>query len=181
MRDCFKETSMLATIRDRLEYVGKNVEMVSIYEEKLTSLAMWYQQLFAETQGKNHKGILPVVNPNTTNLHSVGQYLQEGTRNVFETVIRIKKSDDLFLDKYKIDMHELNNLVVEQVAKAHLKGDTPSIILELEELSPYYLGQLIYFLEMTAAIGGYLLDVDPFDQPGVEEYKQLVNEKLEEL
>ena len=181
MRDCFKETSMLATIRDRLEYVGKNVEMVTIYEEKLTSLAMWYQQLFAETQGKNHKGILPVVNPNTTNLHSVGQYLQEGTRNVFETVIRIKKSDDLFLDKYKIDMHELNNLVVEQVAKAHLKGDTPSIILELEELSPYYLGQLIYFLEMTAAIGGYLLDVDPFDQPGVEEYKQLVNEKLEEL
>ena len=181
MRDCFKETSMLATIRDRLEYVGKNVEMVTIYEEKLTSLAMWYQQLFAETQGKNHKGILPVVNPNTTNLHSVGQYLQEGTRNVFETVIRIKKSDDLFLDKYKIDMHELNNLVVEQVAKAHLKGDTPSIILELEELTPYYLGQLIYFLEMTAAIGGYLLDVDPFDQPGVEEYKQLVNEKLEEL
>ena len=111
----------------------------------------------------------------------MGQYLQEGTRNVFETVIRIKKSDDLFLDKYKIDMHELNNLVIEQVAKAHLKGDTPSIILELEELSPYYLGQLIYFLEMTAAIGGYLLDVDPFDQPGVEEYKKLVNEKLEEL
>ncbi len=180
MRDCFKEAKMFATIRDHLEYVGKNIEMITVYEEKLTSFAMWYQQLFAETQGKNHKGILPVVNLNTTNLHSVGQYLQDGTRNVFETVIKVKKSDELFLDKYKIDMHELNSLVQEQVAKAHLKGDTLSIVIEIDELSPFCLGQLIYFLEMSAAIGGYLLDVDPFDQPGVEEYKKLVNEKLEE-
>ena len=177
-RNCFSESSQYALIRKHLEDDGKVVEAFTFYEEKLFFLAAWYQQLFAETQGKNKKGILPIINPNTTNLHSLGQYLQEGRKITFETVLQIKNTKDITLKNKKISMNELNHLVLNQVVNSHNQGDTPSIIITLEQLSPFEIGSLLYFLEMSAAIGGYLLEVDPFNQPGVEIYKERVREEL---
>lgn len=177
-QDIFEEASKFALIRNNLENKLKTVEMITFYEEKLNTFSLWYQQLFAETQGKNQEGILPIPNPNTTNLHSLGQYLQDGRKQVFETVIKIEKSTDtnLYYKNKKID--DLNNIVLEQVALAHKDGNTPSIIITIPTLTPYYLGKLIYFLELSATIGAYLLDVYPFDQPGVEKYKENVRKKL---
>lgn len=178
-RNCFPESSQYAITRKHLEDDGKVVEAFTIYEEKLSSIASWHQQLFAETQGKNQKGILPIVNPNTTNLHSLGQYLQEGRKITFETVLKVENTKDFSLDHKLITMNQLNHLVLNQVAGAHHHGGTPSIIITLEELSAFEIGKLLYFLEVSAAIGGYLLEVNPFDQPGVEIYKQRVKDELE--
>lgn len=180
-RNCFSESSQYALVRKHLEERGKIVEAFTIYEEKLSFLAAWYQQLFAETQGKNQKGILPIINPNTTNLHSLGQYLQDGRRITFETVLQIKNTKDINLENERISMNELNHLVLNQVANAHSYGGTPSIIIALEELSPFEIGGFLYFLEVSAAIGGYLLEIDPFNQPGVEIYKQRVKEELKSI
>ena len=179
--DCFDEASRLAIIRKHLEDDKKGVEAITYYEEKLKGLALWYQQLFAETQGKNNKGILPIINPNTTNLHSLGQYLQEGKKQIFETVLKVERINEtnLYYNGYKID--DLNNIVLEQVAIAHQDGDTSSIIISIPELNEYYLGGLIYFLEMVSTIGAYLLDIYPFDQPGVEKYKQNVRNVLNDI
>jgi len=179
--DCFRLASQVAITRYHLEQNNKNVEAFTIYDEKLSSFGLWYQQLFAETQGKNQKGILPFVNLNTTNLHSIGQYLQDGTRNVFETVLKVENMKDISLTHFPISMHQLNNIVLEQVLLAHQKGGTPSILIEIDEITAFTIGQLILFFELTAAIGGYLLDVNPFDQPGVEEYKKLVNNELNKI
>ncbi len=177
-RNCFDEAAQYALVRKHLEEDGYTIEANTIYEEKLSSFAAWAQQLFAETQGKEGKGILPIVNENTTNLHSIGQYLQEGTKNVFETVWKIEETEDLTLENYDLSMNELNHLVLEKVMEAHESGNTPSILFTLSELSPMEIGKWIYFEEMAAAIGGYLLDVNPFNQPGVEAYKKLVNQEL---
>lgn len=177
-RNCFEEAAKYALTRKHLEEDGYQVEALTIYEEKLSSFASWAQQLFAETQGKKKKGILPLVNLHTTNLHSIGQYLQQGTKNVFETVWKVEKTEDLELEGYSLSMGELNHLVLTQVMKAHQMGNTPSILLTFPELSEKEVGKFIYFEETAAAIGGYLLDVPPFDQPGVEAYKKLVNEEL---
>lgn len=182
VRNCFDAASKLAITRYHLELFGKKVEAITYYEKKLSSFAMWYQQLFAETQGKEEKGILPFPNPNTTNLHSLGQYLQEGTKQVFETVIKISNGneDKKFLPSVNnYPFESLNNIILEEVAKAHFEGDTPSIIISIDKLDEYNLGQLIYFLQMTSAIGAYLLDVNPFNQPGVEKYKANIRVKLE--
>lgn len=163
VRNCFDVAGMVALIRYHLEQSGKKVEAVTIYNEKLYSFSLWYQQLFCETQGKNGKGIFSFPNVNTTNLHSIGQYFQEGTKQVFETVIKIES------DK------SLNGRIIEPIAQAHFEGDTPSLIISIEKIDEYNLGQLIYFLELVSTIGAYLLDVNPFDQPGVEKYKEYVN------
>lgn len=180
-KDCFEDASRYALIRKHLEEEKKLVEAITIYEEKLSSFAGWCQQLLAETQGKKEKGILPIINQNTTNLHSIGQYLQEGRNIVFETVLTVNDTEDIYLDNYHMTMNELNNLVAEQVSIAHKLGNTPSIKISLEELSPTEIGKLIYFYEMAAAIGGYLLNINPFDQPGVEDYKRLVNEEINQI
>lgn len=111
-RNCFSESSQYAITRKHLEDVGKVVEAFTIYEEKLLSIASWHQQLFAETQGKNQKGILPIINPNTTNLHSLGQYLQEGRKISFETVLKVENTKDFSLDSHPITMNQLNHLVL---------------------------------------------------------------------
>ena len=176
----FSEASKFALIRYHMENDLKTVEAITYYEEKLNTFALWYQQLFAETQGKNKKGILPIPNLNTTNLHSLGQYFQEGRNQIFETVLKIEETTktDLYYKNQKVD--DLNNIVLEQVAVAHKEGETPSVIISIPKLDGYYLGKLIYFLEMSSAIGAYLLDVYPFDQPGVEKYKENVRKVLEE-
>ncbi len=174
VRNCYQAASRFALIRHHLENDNKTVEAITFYEDNLSSFAAWYQQLFAETQGKDGKGILPIINQNTTNLHSLGQYFQEGRKQVFETVIRIQTKDK----GINPIISKINETITFKVAEAHYEGNTPSIILSVDKLDTNTAGQLIYFLELSAAIGGYLLDINPFDQPGVERYKTLLSENL---
>lgn len=168
-----------ASLRYQQEQAHFPVELITFYEEKLESFGKWVGQLLGETQGKNKKGILPVPNFFTANLHSLGQYLQEGADIAFETVIKIENSENLWVPSKEKDLHEINNLVVDQVAKAHQEGNTQTILIELDRLDAYTLGELIYFYFLAAAIGGYLLEINPFDQPGVERYKELVQQALQ--
>lgn len=155
-------------------YKDKQVESFTIYEPKLKSLMELFKQLMAETQGKDGKGLLPILSINTNDLHSMGQFYQEGNPLIFETVLRIKNTSDIYLEKYNKTLAELNNLISDKVAESHYKNTTYSNIITLNELSPYVLGQLIYFMEIASAVGAYLLEVNPFDQPGVKEYKDLL-------
>lgn len=170
-----------AVARDILYHKGYKVDAFTIYEPKLSDLASWWQQLFGETQGKNKKGIFPICNVNTANLHSIGQYLQDGEDIIFETVLRIKKLDDFELPNSKISYADLNMIVLDQVAVAHAMGNTPSIIINIDEINAFNFGELVYFFFVAAAAGAYLLNENPFNQPGVEKYKQLVKEKIKEL
>ena len=170
-----------AVARDVLYHEGYKVEAFTIYEPKLSDLAGWWQQLFGETQGKDKKGIFPICNVNTSNLHSIGQYLQDGEDIIFETVLRIKDLGDFKLANADISFSDLNNIVLDQVAVAHAIGNTPSIIISIDQISAYNLGGLIYFFFIAAAAGGYLLEVNPYDQPGVEEYKKLIKQKTKDI
>lgn len=170
-----------AVARDILYHKGYKVDAFTIYEPKLGDLASWWQQLFGETQGKDKKGIFPICNVNTANLHSIGQYLQDGEDIIFETVLRIKQLDDFKLATKDISYADLNLIVLDQVAVAHAMGNTPSIIINIDKIDAYNFGELVYFFFVSAAAGAYLLGVNPFDQPGVEKYKQLVKEKTDDL
>ncbi len=170
-----------AVARDILYHKGYKVDAFTIYEPKLSDLASWWQQLFGETQGKHKKGIFPICNVNTANLHSIGQYLQDGEDIIFETVLRIKHLDDFKLPNADISYADLNMIVLDQVATAHAMGNTPSIVINIDKIDEYNFGELVYFFFVAAAAGAYLLDVNPFDQPGVEKYKQLVKQKTKEL
>lgn len=167
-----------AIIRDLLYKEGKLVESFTIYEPKLENFVEWIKQLFAETQGKNNKGILPVATLNTGDLHSLGQFYQEGSNFLFETVINIENSSDIYINKYNLSLDKINEIVAHQVAKSHVKNKTYSNFISMDKLTPFNIGYLIYFFEVAAATGGYLLNVNPFDQPGVNEYKNLVKEEL---
>lgn len=168
-----------AILRDILYKDGKMVESFTAYEPKLFNFLEWLKQLFAETQGKNKKGILPVSMINTRDLHSLGQFYQDGTDIIFETVLNIRSNTYLMIDKYNKDLDEINNIVVSKVAQSHYENTTYSSIIELDELNEENIGELIYFFEVAAAVGGYLLGINPFNQPGVNRYKELVNEELE--
>lgn len=166
-----------ASIRNILYNNGKYIENFSVYEPRLYYFTEWLKQLFGETEGKENKGILPISTVNTRDLHSLGQYLQEGKDIVFETVLRIQKQEDIIVnDKYTLN--ELNNIVADSVAKAHFNEYTPTNMITIEELDYKTLGKLIYFFELSAAISGYLLNIDPFNQPGVEKYKQEVKKNI---
>lgn len=166
-----------AIIRDDLYKSGKVIESFTFYEEKLSFLGEWLKQLFAETQGKNNKAILPITTVNTRDLHSLGQYFQEGERILFETVININ-TDIAINTKYNKTVKQINDIAVTSVAKAHLLDGVYSNIIEVDKLDEESIGYLIYFFELAAATGAYLLDVNPFDQPGVSKYKKIINESL---
>ncbi len=171
-----------AVARDILYNKGFFVESFTNYEKRAEGIALWRQQLFAETQGKNKSGILPICNANTTNLHSVGQYYQDGPDILFESVLKIDKLKDLkFKNNDNFSLFELNNIVLKQVALAHLQGNTPSIILTIPELNEFNIGEFIYYNFISAAVGAYLQQVNPFDQPGVEAYKNLVKQNASYL
>lgn len=170
-----------AVVRDVMYSKGKFVESFTIYDEKLMYFTEWLKQLFAESHGKEEKGILPISNINTRDLHSMGQYLQEGKNIIFETVIGIKNNSSLYIDKYKKELNDINNMALEKVCEAHNNGYTPSSIIWLEELNEQNLGELMQFFMFATIIGGYLLDINPFDQPGVQEYKKLITEGLNEV
>jgi len=173
-----------AAVRNELYKIGKGTEIMVNYQPKLHFVAEWWKQLYGESEGKENKGIFPAAVDFSTDLHSMGQYIQEGVRNIFETVLTVTNaSREVFVPKDEADLDGLNFLVgkrVDYVNKmaelgtqlAHVDGGVPNIKIEIPELNAYYLGQLLYFFEIACGISGYILDVNPFDQPGVEAYKK---------
>ena len=168
-----------AVIRDIMYKKGKIVESFTVYNPKLYYFTEWLKQLFAETQGKDNKGILPISCVNTRDLHSLGQFLQEGHDIIFETVIGIDKDKMVTLDKYDMELNSLNKIALDKVGLAHSNGNTPTNIITIDEKNEGTMGELIHFFILAAIVGALLIDVNPFDQPGVQEYKKLINEELE--
>jgi len=175
---------LYAAARNALYRQGKTIEIMVSYLPNLYYLTEWWKQLFGESEGKENKGIFPAGVGFTTDLHSMGQYIQEGLRNIFETVISVEKTKhSLLIPEDKLNADKLNYLAgrnIDQVNKmaelgtliAHVDGGVPNIRLSIPEVNEYCLGQLIYFFEMSCAVSGYILGVNPFDQPGVEAYKK---------
>lgn len=180
-----------AIARNILYHDGKVIEILANYEPSLQYLAEWWKQLFAESEGKDGKGIFPVSTNFTTDLHSVGQMIQEGERNLFETVIEVENPvEDLVIEKTEEDLDGLNYLAgkkmsyvnrmaMEGTTNAHLEGEVPNIRIILEKIDEKELGELIYFFEISCAISGYMLGINPFNQPGVEAYKKQMFKLLE--
>ncbi len=180
-RKCDKEKCYeYANIRHQLYLQGHYLESYTVYEPKLLYFTEWLKQLFAESQGKDYKGIMPISAVNTRDLHSLGQYYQEGSRIIFETVIGVDVTKDLFAKSINKTYDQINNIALESVAKAHAQDKTYSNIISLDTINEKNIGELIYFFELSAAIGGYLLKINPFNQPGVSKYKEIINKELEE-
>lgn len=178
--DCYK----YAAIRNILHRKGKNVEMLVNYEPELQYFIEWWKQLYGESEGKDQKGIFPAGACFSTDLHSMGQYIQDGLRNLFETVVYVENpKEDIVVgeDPENIDgLNFLSGKTVDFVNKkafegtllAHTDGGVPNIVLRIAALDEYTLGQLFYFFEKACGISGYILGVNPFNQPGVESYKK---------
>ena len=165
-----------ACIRNLLFKNGKYVENYCFFENNMMSFAEWLKQLFGETEGKNGVGILPMSTLFSRDLHSLGQFIQEGNKIIFETFIKVENSNVL---KYEeTDLHSINNLVLDSVVRAHYKGDVPCNVITMDEVSLENISSLIYFFMLSAAFSGYLFGVNPFNQPGVEVYKEEVRNSL---
>ena len=177
--ECYK----YAVIRNMLYEKEKNIELLVTYEPRLHYFIEWWKQLFGESEGKENKGIYPSGAEFTTDLHSLGQYIQEGRRNLFETVINIRKStNDIVIKKEEDNLDNLNYLenktldyvnkkAMEGTIQAHVEGDVPNILINIDKLDANNIGQLIYFFELACAMSGSILGINPFNQPGVEKYK----------
>ncbi len=174
---------LYAATRNALYQKGKGIEILANYNPKLHYVAEWWKQLYGESEGKENKGIFPASVDFTSDLHSMGQYIQEGQRNIFETVISIAQPNHtVFIPEDKDNLDKLNYLAgrrVDAVNKmaelgtqlAHVDGGVPNLQIEMPLLNEFYLGELLYFFEIACGVSGYILDVNPFDQPGVEAYK----------
>jgi glucose-6-phosphate isomerase len=187
--DCY----LYAAVRNVLYRKGKTTEIMVNYESSLHYFGEWWKQLYGESEGKDQKGIFPASVDFSTDLHSLGQYIQDGIRNVFETVISIKapKRDIEIIEDYDdldglnylagISMNHVNRQAFLGTLLAHNDGGVPCLVLEADRLNEYVFGQMVYFFEKACGISGYLLGVNPFDQPGVEAYKKnmfaLLNKK----
>jgi glucose-6-phosphate isomerase len=182
----FKDNDALryAAMRNILLRKGKQIEVMANYEPSVHYVSEWWKQLYGESEGKDQKGIFPAAVDLTTDLHSMGQFIQDGSRNIFETVIAIERSrEELIIGKEEVDLDGLNYLAgktVDFVNKsamngtilAHTDGNVPNLMINVPEATPYYLGELFYFFEFACGISGYVLGVNPFNQPGVESYKK---------
>lgn len=178
--DCYK----YAAIRNILYKKNKAIEMLVSYDPSFTMMAEWWKQLFGESEGKDNRGIYPSSAIFSTDLHSMGQFIQDGSRVMFETVVDIKKpKKDFFLENDSENLDGLNFLTNQNMSVvnrkafqgtvlAHTEGGVPNIVLELEDTSEKSFGYMVYFFEMACAVSGYLLGVNPFNQPGVESYKK---------
>ena len=178
--DCYK----YAALRNILYNKGKSVEMLISYDPSFAMMNEWFKQLFGESEGKDQKGIFPASAVFSTDLHSLGQFIQDGSRIMFETVMDIKKPrSDFFLEADEANLDGLNFLTGQNMSVvnekafqgtvlAHTEGGTPNMILELDAVDEETIGELIYFFEKACAISGYMLGVNPFNQPGVESYKK---------
>lgn len=165
-----------AAIRNLLYKKGKVIESIAVYEQNLYYFTEWLKQLLGETEGKNGKGVFPTSTVQTRDLHSLGQFIQDGTKILFETFIKVKISDPLMY-KNK-DLHEIGNTVLDSVRIAHFKGNVPSLMIEIEKIDEFNLGEIVIFYMLTAAFSAFLMEVDPFNQPGVEIYKKEIKENL---
>ena len=173
-----------AALRNILYRKGKGTEILVNYEPALTMMGEWFKQLYAESEGKDHKGIFPTAANFSTDLHSIGQFIQDGTRNLFETVLWVNNSrSEAVIEEAAEDIDGLNYLAGKTVQfvnskayqgtlMAHMDGGTPNIIIEIDEADAYHFGYLVYFFEKACGLSGYLLGVNPFDQPGMEAYKK---------
>lgn len=178
--DCYK----YAALRNIFYNKGKSVEMLITYDPSFTMMSEWWKQLFGESEGKDQKGIFPASATFSTDLHSLGQFIQDGSRIMFETVVDIKTPKlDLFLENDKDNLDGLNFLTDQNMSVvnrrafegtilAHTEGGVPNLVLEMDAPDEENLGELIYFFEKACAISGYMLGVNPFNQPGVESYKK---------
>ena len=175
---------LYAAIRNILLRKGKSVEILANYEPSVHYVSEWWKQLYGESEGKDQKGIFPASVDLTTDLHSMGQFIQDGARIMFETVINIEKSrEEIIINEEPVDLDGLNYLAgksVDFVNKsamngtilAHTDGQVPNLMVNVPEVNEYYLGELFYFFEFACGVSGYLLGVNPFNQPGVESYKK---------
>jgi glucose-6-phosphate isomerase len=190
-KDFFNNPAYLyAGLRNILYRSWKEIEILVSYEPKLGYLIEWWKQLYGESEGKQKKGLFPVGVNFTTDLHSLGQIIQEGKKNIFETILWIDKtSAEVKIPEMKNDLDGLNYLSDKRISyinekamlgtmQAHTQGSIPNILINIPELNAYYVGQLIYFFERACGISGYMLGVNPFDQPGVEAYKKEMKKLL---
>ena len=182
----FEENDALqyAALRNILLRKGKSVEILANYEPAVHYVSEWWKQLFGESEGKDNKGLFPASCIFSTDLHSMGQFIQEGSRTMFETIVDVKKpAKDLFIDSLEGNFDGLNFLAdqnmsvvnrkaMEGTILAHTDGGVPEVVIEVDDLSAYNVGYLIYFFWRACACSGYLLSVNPFNQPGVESYKK---------
>lgn len=182
----FEENDALkyAALRNILLRKGKAIEILANYEPSVHYVSEWWKQLYGESEGKDQKGIFPASVDLTTDLHSMGQFIQDGARNMFETVINIETSrEEIIIGEEPVDLDGLNYLAgksVDFVNKsamngtilAHTDGQVPNFMVNVPEVNEFYLGELFYFFEFACGVSGYLLGVNPFNQPGVESYKK---------
>ena len=173
-----------AALRNSLYMNGFNVEILTTYSAQLEYVQRWWQQLYGESEGKEGKGIFPAVAQFTTDLHSLGQYIQQGPRNLFETVLFDQHKPQLISVQSEPEdfdglnylsgksISEINQKAFEGTVKAHVQGGVPNIVVELPVINEFILGQVFYFFMRACGISGYMLGINPFDQPGVEFYKQ---------
>ena len=182
----FEENDALqyAALRNILLRKGKTIEILANYEPSVHYVSEWWKQLYGESEGKDQKGIFPASVDLTTDLHSMGQYIQDGARTLFETVINVEKSrEEIIIGEEPVDLDGLNYLAgqtVDFVNKnamngtilAHTDGQVPNFMINIPEVNEFYLGELFYFFEFACGVSGYLLGVNPFNQPGVESYKK---------
>ena len=178
--ECYK----YAAYRNLLYRNGRSVEMLAAYEPSMTMFCEWFKQLFGESEGKDGKGLFPASAIFSTDLHSLGQYIQQGERLLFETVVRVRnpaKDIEISADEANEDglnflagktVDFVNSKAFEGTVLAHTDGDVPNVVIEIDKADEYHLGWMIYFFEKACGISGYILGVNPFDQPGVESYKK---------
>lgn len=197
MRECLiNDKSMnnpawqYAAFRNLLYAKGKKIDVFLCYQPALQYFARWWQQLFGESEGKNGKGLFPVCLLNTTDLHSMGQYIQEGERLMFETILQVKNANkkvEIPYDEANKDglnyllshsLNEINQVALKATHKAHVSGGVPQITISVESMNEKTIGALLYFFEYACALSAYTLKVNPFNQPGVEAYKKNMFELL---
>ncbi len=186
MEDSYEENDSLkyASVRNILLKKGKGIEILVNYEPSLHFVSEWWKQLFGESEGKDQKGIYPASVDFTTDLHSMGQFIQDGQRTMFETVVNVERtSSEIILEKEEVDLDGLNYLAGKSVdfinksamkgtLLAHTDGNVPNLMVTVPEKKEFFLGELFYFFEFACGVSGYMLGVNPFDQPGVESYKK---------
>jgi len=180
-----------ASLRYLLLNDDYDIEALAVFEPKLRNIGRWWQQLFGESEGKEHTGLFPAVAQYTTDLHSIGQYMQQGQRNLMETFLMPKKDPaSLSIPETEDDVDELNYVAgktmgdvtraaYDGTAQAHANGGVPNVTIWFDALAPEPIGELLYFFEHAVAVSGYLLDVNPFNQPGVEDYKSEMYDRLD--
>ncbi len=186
LESAFEENDALkyAAVRNILLRKGKNIEVLANYEPSLHYVSEWWKQLYGESEGKDQKGIFPAAVDLTTDLHSMGQFIQDGARIMYETVMNVENVEgEIIMKEEAVDLDGLNYLAGKSVdfinknamngtMLAHTDGGVPNLVINIPEQSEYYLGQLFYFFEFACGVSGYILGVNPFDQPGVESYKK---------